>query len=66
MLNLKESDLEKLDASIKRIEEKGHDKLHSNRGSMSNRVSVAIYDMLEKKEDYKDKFSIISKHIYGL
>ena len=66
MLNLEESDLKKLDESIGRIKEKGHDKLHSNRGSMSNRVSVAIYDMLKNKEDYKDNFSIISKQIYGL
>jgi len=59
MLTLNRKDEENLEKVIAQIKEKGHDKLHSNRGSMSNRISVSIFDALKDKSDYSKKLDLI-------
>ncbi len=52
--------------SIRLIKDSKHDKLHKNRGSMANRISLAVYSALEnKQEDIANNYEVIKASIYS-
>jgi hypothetical protein len=64
MINLTKDDKISLDIIVNRIKDNGQAKLHSNGGSMSNRISMSIYNSLENKDDFEKYFNLISKNIF--
>jgi hypothetical protein len=61
---LNKSEKVELNDVIENIKNKGHAKLHNNKGSMSNRISLSVYESLINKDDYEKYFHIIKNNVY--